>query len=175
MLSELNDQDRAERDAIVADIDVAFKGVTRGPDGISWNECDALDRYQPPRVCAAARGSDKDLQWPELVDDRSWDRFPGIGGFAFIYNEGFRYYLPPTMIRFLHGDVSEWYPGHLLHAIDRLVEPPELPHWGESKLRSIARFISFIAHHDPELQHFPDDPNPWANAIAQRWHVYLPK
>jgi hypothetical protein len=165
MLGALSDQDREERDAIVANIHAAFADVTRGEHGISWNESVALDNYEPEDICEAARRSDTDGHWSELIADSSWQPFPGIGGFSFINGEGFRYYLPPTMIRFLGGETTEWYPGHLLGVIERFMEPHLLP-LSDRQLRCIARFISFMARHD-------DDPNSWMAAMDRRWHAYL--
>lgn len=114
MLNDLGGQDRSERDEIIAHIQAAFADVTRGDRGIWWSECVAIDKYETENVCEAARLSDTDSPWSELVDKLDWQPFPGIGGLRFINAEGFRYYLPPTMIRFLRGDNSEWFPGHLL-------------------------------------------------------------
>jgi hypothetical protein len=172
-LGELTSQGRAERDAIIADIHSAFAGVGRGERAISWSECYALDMYEPEDVCEAARRSDTDTHWSELIASVDWQPFPGVGGFSFINAEGFRYYLPPTMIRFLGGDNSEWYPGHLLGVIERFTAPRLLPLWSESQLRSIARFVSFMARHDNEVCLRPDEPNPWSEAIDRRWHAYL--
>jgi hypothetical protein len=174
MLGELSDQDRFERDAIIADIRAAFAGVTRGDRGISWYECVAIDNYESEDVCAAARLSDTDSQWSELVDKSEWQPFPGIGGFCFINAEGFRYYLPPTMIRFLLGDNSEWYPGHFLESINRFTGN-QSSFWTRSQLRCIARFIAFIGRHDTEVLVNPDDRNPWAEAIKAGWGTHLPE
>ncbi len=175
MIGELGEQAKAERDAIIAEIHVAFANVSRGEHGVSWSECYALDMYEPEDVCAAARRSDKDTHWSELCDDPHWEPFPGMGGFSFIDDRGFRYYLPPTMIRLLRGSAFEWYPGHLLSHIERFVEPRVPLMWPESQLRCVARFVSFMSRHDSEVRRWPEDPNPWADAIAQRWHAYLPK
>lgn len=174
-MPELSDQDRKERDAIIAEIHSAFAEVTRGERGISWNECDARDGYEPEEVCAAARRSDTDNHWSELIDNAKWRPFPGTGGFSFINAEGFRYYLPPTMIRFLGGDVSEWFPGHLLGDIERFVEPHLLQLWTAEQLCCIAKFISFMSRHDEVSCYRADEPNPWAEAMNKRWHVYLAK
>lgn len=174
-MRELSDQDRTERNAIIADIHAAFAEVTRGDRGTSWSECYALDMNEPEDVCEAARRSDTDKRWSELIADANWQPFPGIGGFSFIDVEGFVYYLPPTMIRFLGGDTTEWFPGHLLGVIERFVEPRLLPRWTAAQLCCIARFVSFMARHEEEACLCPDEPNPWAEAMSKRWHVYLSK
>ena len=174
-LNELNEHDRAERDALIADIHAAFAGVTRGRHGISWNECAALDMFESEESCEAARQSDSDQQWSELIADPDWDPFPGIGGFNFINSEGFRYYMPPTMIRFLRGDSSEWFHGHLLGVIERLVDPESRHLWSRPQLGCIARFIDFMSRHDNEVHHDSDEPNLWADAFRRYWHAELPK
>lgn len=172
MLDELNDQSRAQRDAIIAEIHAAFSNVTRGENGISWAECVAIDNWESEEVCAAARRSETDSHWSELVDQPDWQPFPGIGGFNFINAEGFQYYLPPTIIRFLRGDISEWFPGHLLEFINRFTAPRLIVRWSESQLRAISRFIAFMACHDKD--ELVESENAWADAMKQRWHAYLP-
>jgi hypothetical protein len=171
MLHDLDAAARAERDLIVTDIHASFKDVTRGECGISWNECVARDNYESDEACEAARHTDSDSRWTELVDDPTWFPFPGIGGFSFINAEGFRYYLPPTMIRLLRGDDSEWYPGLLLRDISRFTEPHLLDLWSQPQLRCVARFVSFMARHDKDWR--PQEPNPWSAAFEARWRAWL--
>lgn len=173
MLTSLNDQDRSERNAIIAEIHAAFAGVTRGEHGISWKECEALDDYKPPEVCQVARQSDQDQQWTELIADPAWDPFPGNGGFCFINPEGFRYYLPPTMIRLLGGDDSEWFNGHLLGFIARNVDPEKPELWSPPQLRAIARFIEFMALHEDAAFRCPGDANEWDQALRRHWRAFL--
>ncbi len=172
-MSELSDESTAERDAIIAAIHAAFASVVRGEHGISWCECRALDLYEPEDARKAARESEPDSQWSELIASPYWEPFPGIGGFTFINAEGFRYYLPPTMIRFLCEDISEWFDGHLLRHIADFTGAQSLPLWTEAQLRCIARFISFMARHDPDGES-SDTPNVWAKALDQRWKAHLP-
>jgi hypothetical protein len=165
------ERDETEREAAIACIESAFAGVTRDEGAISWNECVAHDHYESEEACLAARRSDTDTHWGQLVDDPDWLPFPGIGGFCFINVEGFMYYLPPTMIRFLRGDNSEWYPGHLLRVIKEFTDQDNISRWAEDQLRCIARFIAYMSRHDPDL--CPDEPNPWAEAMESRWKAYL--
>lgn len=174
MLKDLSEHERTERDAIIADIHASFAGVTLGQRGISWSQCEAQDNYELLGEGDDARRAEAGRRWDELVDDPEWRPFPGIGGFSFINAEGFRYYLPPTMIRFLRGDSSEWYPGHLLGEIERFVDERLTPLWSHPQLRCIARFIAFMARHDDDVLSRPDVPNPWAGAVGRRWHGYLP-
>jgi hypothetical protein len=174
MFGDLSTSDLAERDAIIAGVQSAFAGVTRGERGISWNECVAIDNYESDAECEAARRSDGDSHWNEIVDDPDWHPFPGIGGFSFINAEGFRYYLPPTMIRFLRGDNEEWFPGDLLESIERFTEQHVLPLWSEEQLHAVARFIDFMArHHEDQFRINPDEPNAWAEALKRRWGTHL--
>lgn len=162
----------AERDALMAEIRTAFKDVTRN-GGISWNECDARDGYGTDEECAHARLSDTDTHWSQLVDDPAWDPFPGTGGFAFIDGIGFRYYLPPTMIRFLRGEITEWFPGHLLQSINGLVLNSSR-FWTDEQVRCVARFIDLMSRLEyPDWNHPHTDVNPWKEALVQYWNQRL--
>lgn len=172
MLNELGEQDKAERDAIIAEIHVSFADVSRGEDAVSWNECLAHDNYEPATVREAARRSDKDKHWSELCDDPNWEPFPGVGGFSFINAEGFRYYLPPTMIRLFRSDPPTWHDDRLPGLLDSFADPHTSQLWSEPQLLCIARFVSFMARHDAA---WDGPPNPWSDAIDRRWHAYLPK
>jgi len=157
-----------DRVSLIAEIHGAFGDVTRR-DAISWNECAALDMYEAPAACAAARRSDLDTHWRDLIDDPTWEPFPGIGGFWFIDAAGFRYYLPPTMIRLARGEVTDWYPGHFLQVIERFTdEHAEL--FTPRMFAAVARFIAFMArgdqdHHCREV---------WSGAITGGWGRHLP-
>lgn len=159
-----------ERDSVIAEIHAAFAGVSRGPHGVSWREAYALDRHQHPDDAAEHRHIDPDGCWTDLITDPNWTPFPNTGGFAFINAEGFRYYLPPAMVRMLRGKNQEWFPGHLMQYIEIIVEPDVSTYWSDAQLRSIARFIDFMARQPPE---FPDDPNPWEQALRRRWLPHL--
>jgi hypothetical protein len=159
--------DRDDRDALIAEICGAFGDIDRR-NAISWNECAALDRYESPADCAAARRSDLDTHWRDLIDDATWQPFPGIGGYSFIDARGFRYYLPPAMIRFARGDVSEWYPGHLLHVIERFTDQhPEL--FTPRMFAAIARFMAFMAAGDTD----PEHRKAWRDALNGGWRRRL--
>jgi hypothetical protein len=154
--------------ALTVDICNAFDGVKRD-GGISWRECEAIDEGSSEEECEQARNLDKDMHWAELVDDPKWQPFPGAGGFPFIDEIGFRYYLAPTMIRFVRGEITEYYPGHLLGSIDRFVAAGD-PAWTPAQLEAIARFILFMAANDPE----GDGRRTWETALKTRWIQYLP-
>lgn len=192
---EVSTEAAAERDAIIAEIHVAFATATRGKPAISWSETRAMDNYEDEEGQDAARKLDTESHWSELVDDKRWQPFPGIGGFSFINAEGFRYYLPPTMIRCLRGDNSEWYPGHLLGCIERFAgqsaaqrfvagptgEIQVVPDksrpvvWSTAQLVCIARFIAWMARHDPSLEMNASIgyENVWAGALERTWKHLL--
>lgn len=192
---ELPSEAAAERDAIIAEIHVAFATAKRGKPAISWSETRAIDNYEDAKGRDAARTLDTESHWSELVDDKRWQPFPGIGGFSFINAEGFRYYLPPTMIRCLRGDNSEWYPGHLLGCIEsfagesaarRLVAGPGgevrvIPDksrpvvWSTAQLVCITKFIAWMARHDPRLAWGESNgrENLWSGALERTWKHLL--
>lgn len=174
MLNKLGKQELTERDAIIAEITAAFKDVTRGKGAISWRQCVVLDNYGAETECLK-QVPDDDLHWMELIDNKTWQPFPGIGGFAFINAEGFRYYLPPTIIRFLLNDITEWYSGHLLSSIDRFIDPQRSLVFTDPQIRSVARFIKFMADNTVVESYDPMAVNCWVEAIELRWGAKLPE
>jgi hypothetical protein len=132
----------------------------------------ALDHYRPEKELLEARRADADTHWSVLVDDQDWNPFPGIGGFSFINLDGFKYYLPPTMIRFLRGDRSEWYPGHLLRSIEEFTEQES--QWTHDQLVAIAHFIDYMSRYDPDHAHAENDSDwdTWKKAMKRRWHKF---
>lgn len=156
-----------ERDAIIAEIERAFKDVGRG-GGISWSECEVIDDYGRGAERNKARRSDRETHWRELVDDKKWNPFPGMGGFSFIDQVGFKYYLPPTMIQMLRGDAEEWFPGHLLGVISRFTGESQGP-WSREQGRAIARFVQFMSRTDTD----EESREAWVNALIARWGAWL--
>lgn len=161
-------QEALDRAAMIADIESVFAGVTRGRLGFSWSECEALDRYETAEECERARLADKDTNWRELVEDETWEPFSGMGGFCFINHEGFRYYLPPTMVRFACGNTYQLFDGQLLGTINRFTDEA-LGFWTQEQLRCIARFIEFMSRHDVD----DDAKAEWERAIEERWKAHL--
>ncbi len=164
----------AEQHALIARIHAAFHKVQLG-DGISWSQCQSLDLYESEEEQARARAQDETRDWSKLIDNPQWEPFPGVGGFAFINELGFRYYLPPTMIRFAKGDITQWYEGHFLQSIDGLVNPRSSV-WTPDQISSIAHFIAFMAKAGQEwskqfdhYRHFE-----WDAALTAGWSEYLP-
>ncbi len=180
----------AERDAIIAEIHAAFGDVRRGPTAMSWQQTTAASLYED---VVAARELDTDTRWTELVDDETWQPFPGAGGFVYLNVEGFQYYLPPTMIRMLRLQDVDFFSGHLLEQLDRFMSDPVsgdahsstwvyVPTgepsrviWTPAQMRCIARFISWMGKHDPHLEIFEliGDANPWRAALEVKWKQWL--
>jgi hypothetical protein len=167
------DHVRVESEKVIAEIHAAFETVTRGPHTVSWSECVVLDDYGSKKDQLAARRSDSDTHWNQLVDDEKWKPFPGVGGFSFIELDGFKYYLPPTMIRFLRGDRAEWYAGHLLRSIEEFTEQES--QWTYEQLVAIAHFIDFMSRDDPGHDYAEDDSDrdTWKKAMKRRWHKFI--
>lgn len=170
----------AEREALIADIHRAFGQVTLGR-GYSWNECVAIDNYEDDDACLAARATDAHRSWQELVDDPAWQPFLSYGGFSFQNVEGFTHYFPPTMIRFLRGDVSDWYPEHLLEVMDRFIRHAEIilaqscPVYTPFQFDCIARFAETMVHYIAT----DDVPPPewdyaliWGAAYETKWKTH---
>lgn len=176
MLNELNQADIAERDEIIEEIHWAFGGQGRSKDAVSWNESTLVDNNRSDAECLAARKTDTDTHWSQLIKNPDWHPFPGIGGFAFLNVEGCQYYLPAVMVRFLEDcEDPRWYTGHLMHLIDLHTEHEKALKWSPRQLRSIARFIAFMSIHDEnvEMELELGEPNPWAEALDERWRQYL--
>ncbi len=84
--------------ALLAYIHDAFKGVTR-EGGVSWSQAGVIDGHGTEAEEIAARESDVDTRWQDVLDDASFNPDASWGGFSFLDPIGFRYYLPPAMIR----------------------------------------------------------------------------
>lgn len=162
----LSPESRAEQESIVAEVDRAFEEVTR-EGGIGWHESWEVDGYGTLEERAWARSRDSETHWRELVDRIEWVPFRGVGGFSFLDPIAFRYYLAPTLLRFLRGEVTHWYPGHLLSVFDSHAPDPSSA-WTASQRRAIARFISFMARHDSF-----DDDGAWNSALDKTWRPFL--
>ena len=186
----LSSEAAAERNAIIAEIHAAFGMVTRGPTAMSWQQALAADFHED---VVAARNLDTDTCWAELVDDEAWVPFHGAGGFVFLNVEGFQYYLPPTMIRMLQWRDQEYFSGQLIEQIDRFTAEQEFKEahdstwvfvptrepsratWTPAQKKCIARFMSWMAKHDPQLEisEAIGDGNAWTAALDAGWKRWL--
>lgn len=135
-----------EREELIREIHAAFADVSR-EGGVSWSEAEVIDGYGTEEEKAAARRADKDRSWTELVDNRKWDPGFGIGGYCFLDAIGFRYYLPPAMIRCIRSGFDEGIAFHL-------TREGRLRHMGaqwslldQRQQRCVARFLRFMVAH----------------------------
>ena len=99
----LKNELEALRQSVIVEIHEAFADVSR-QGGHSWSESEVLSNYGSEEECVEARRSDKDTHWSQLVDDESWSASSVFGGFAFLDPIGFRYYLPPSLVRCVRND-----------------------------------------------------------------------
>ncbi len=176
----------AERDALRAEIYAAFAGVTR-EGGVSWTESREIDNYVMDQAAwmanrAAARAKDIDTNWEQVVEDPEWNGATGIGGWNFVDEIGFRYYLPVAMARFLRGD---WADIGLIFSLTLGETLPEsrLQQWSlldERQRRCVKRFIEYqyIAEsaavlNPPEWESVDDivfgDLEGWEEAYKSYW------
>ncbi|MFA6043677.1 MAG: DUF6714 family protein [Phycisphaerales bacterium] len=128
--------------AIEAQIREAFKGVTR-EGGVSWTETDVIDANGSDAERAAARASDRESGWGELVDDPKWEFGTSWGGFSFLDAIGFRYYLPPAMIRDLRDGVPSVSLQCNLH-IDSDYQLERVSLFNAHQSHVVARFVRFM-------------------------------
>ncbi len=155
------------RDSILAEIHETFKDVSR-EGGVSWNESKVIDLYGGPDEREEARRADTETHWSQLVDDANWSVLPGVGGFNFLDEIGFRYYLPPAMIRCVQSGCDE---GICVYLMERRPEFQSHAKRQQSLLdirqRScIARFLLYMAR---KYDHFYD----WNLALNSGWRRYL--
>lgn len=166
-----------DRDRLIAKIGEAFRHVTL-TGGRSWVQCELLDTGLST-AHAPHSHRQRERPWQQLVDEPGWQPFPGVGGFAFIDAIGFRYYLPPTMIRFIRGDVSHYYDTHLpsiitgfvpMHGVT--VEQDDDARWSVRQLRCIAQFIAFMAS-DRSSNADDESRAAWQAMLDAGWRRYL--
>jgi hypothetical protein len=122
--------------AVENEIREAFKGVSRA-GGVSWNEAEVIDGYGTDSERAAARASDTDQSWEELVDDANWDGDRTYGAFNFLDSIGYRYYIAPAMIQCARQGCGEF----VAYA---LTKPYKCEGFTESQARATARFLRFM-------------------------------
>ncbi|MFO0858471.1 MAG: DUF6714 family protein [Phycisphaerales bacterium] len=115
-----------ERDAIIAEVYAAWKGVSRG-GAPSWNEVDSQDDYATPQEQLAARATDNERSWEELI---KVERISVANDWNFMFLDGVakRYYIAPLLIKSLKArdyDVVHWIESlkklqHDLHPRDQI-------------------------------------------------------
>jgi hypothetical protein len=169
-LSVNKQQLSAERDAIQREIAAAFANVSR-EGGVSWSEAVVIDDYGTDQERAAARASDTDSHWSELVEHPEWIEPTGSGGFNFLDPLGFRYYLAAAMMQIVRGqDDSQWIAWHL--TMSRKSESRDflLKQWSlldAAQRRCVRRFLRFMAAWD-ETKHAGWGTD-WQKALDLYW------
>lgn len=152
------DELHTEREALIAEIYVAFRDVTR-EGGVSWSETGVLDDYGTEAERLAARDTDREWGWTELVDDSKWQPDTGWGGFSFLDAIGTRYYLPAALVRSVrlgrdvgiafHIDFSPPASGSLASSVINdfdlvAYRTEQLSLLDDRQRRCVARFVRFM-------------------------------
>ncbi|HLP84584.1 MAG TPA: hypothetical protein VK157_09565 [Phycisphaerales bacterium] len=167
------------RDRLRTDITAAFAHVHRGkgaPEMMSWSESVVVDHYGSAEERAAARRADLDTHWTQLIDDARWRPFGGIGGWVFLERPAYRYYVPPTMMRFLmlargSDEPEEKRTRTLTRNLDdqrfaevlrQIAKPPP---WSPAERASVARFIWCMERWTDPAYCLPGTRNPWRRAL----------
>lgn len=92
---------------------------------------------------------DCDRYWQELIDDPEWNTFPGLGGFAFLDAEEFRYYLPAAMVRSVKQGYDADIQSHFdLHGLEGRARKFALEKWSalsEEQLTATYGFMLYMA------------------------------
>jgi predicted RNase H-like HicB family nuclease len=163
---------RTEREDCIDEIYAAFAHVTR-EGGISWSETDVIDDYGTAEQRAAPRANDMEAGWQQLVDDPHWICDRGFGGFSFLDPIGFRYYLPPAMIRSLRCDAGAGDIAFHLKAPDSNTErSKEREQWSAlsaPQRHCVAHFIRTMMLID--AANVPDSEY-WYWALRDYWHQF---
>jgi len=158
-----------ECQAVETEIREAFRGVTR-EGGISWNETYVIDNHGSDEDRAAARKSDPDQSWAEVVDDPHFTVQACQGGFAFLNAIGTRYYLPAAMVWVIRTGDCESLGFHL--TLDPRFREHQLRQWSlldNPQSRCIARFIRFMMEVDRRQGH---SDQMWALAMESHWSTF---
>ncbi len=168
MESIVPDSLRDEQNAVEQAIRDAFRSVNRD-GGVSWSEAAAIDSFESDQQRAGARLQDKECRWEDLVDDPNWIEGPGIGGFNFLDEIGFAYYIAPAMIRCTRRGYGEFI-GYALE-IDGSFKQSLIRRINEGQARAIARFVRFmIATH--EAVNDDIDGEVWRHAYELYWRRF---
>lgn len=172
-------------DALIEEIKRSFNGVSR-ENGVSWSESDVIDDYGSEEERLAARKRDHDTDWTQLIDDKTWNPGSGLGGYSFLDPIGFRYYLPPAMIRTIRSGTDEGIQFHLI--IHRPGE--DLRDYGLNQVslltadqrRAVARFLRYMIDLDesrargsspPDSELYLDEATDWRKAFDSHWSQFL--
>ena len=163
--------DQETRQAIIADIELAFGDVRRG-DGVTLHQARVKDDYGSAQEEAEARKKDTDTRWQEIPE--SWIERLG-DALTFVDDpEGFRYYLPAFMIWILNNyeESDAVAADQVASLLGDYVLPRQMLNrcrlFTHAQMRAVARFLQCFAG-------FADDT--WAQyarkALDQHWHKFL--
>jgi hypothetical protein len=169
-----SDELKAERAALLAEIDAAFDNVRRD-GGVSWSESKVIDNHGSSEERQKARESDTDPRWNELVDQSGWRLDigdSGIGGFSFLDAIGFRYYLPAAMKRSVLGVYDGGVGYHLRYGgkLDRwLAEQHSL--LDRRQQRCVARYLRYMidVSRQPEHEWGEEAAVEWTKTLDSHW------
>jgi hypothetical protein len=171
----------SRKTALIAEIHEAF-ATTKLGSGLSFAQAEMLDAYEPIESVRASRKAEPP-HWSTLVDDPQWRPFTSGGGFVFIDVYGFRFYLPPTMIRMLKRN-EEGFPGQLVGFIRQFLSHRTDELLSESQCHCVAKFMQLMSDLESEslrkweVEHpwgaVPNEPDHWGMALDSIWSRYLP-
>jgi hypothetical protein len=156
-----------ERQRLEAAIREAFRGVDRR-GGISWGEADVIDSYGSDEERAAARAKDTEPSWESLVDNPAWVHEWGWS-YTFLDAIGYRYYMPPAMIRCSREGHGESVCYALTMNNDYMLEKTR--RLSQEQCRVIARFVRFMIR----VHEARDDDiygAIWKAAYDSHWHQW---
>lgn len=158
----------AERDAVLAEIEATFCGISRH-DGISWSEADVIDEGGSVEERALARAKDLDTRWQDLFDDPNWDPENGWH-WPYLDAIGFRYYLPAAMVLALRKGSDA---GILIHLSlpDRDLQDYKQSKWTSFNLPQqlcIKRFLQYMVVVEACLCYECEKSN-WTSALSSYW------
>jgi hypothetical protein len=164
MASQVPEHLIQEQQAVEAQIHEAFRGVTR-TGGWSWSEARVIDAFGTEEEMIAAQDQDHERCWEDLVDDPDWDESPGMGGFNFLDDISYAYYIAPAMIRCTrrgHGE-SIGYALTVDSDLGRLLVSRINP----IQARAIARFVRFMIATNDEIYG-----ESWKHAYEVYWQQW---
>jgi hypothetical protein len=163
------------RVAILAEIEAAFRSASRR-GGVSWNETGAIDDYGSEQYRAAARAVDKDTHWTEVAADPNWNpEEQHWGGFSFLDQVGFRYYLPAYIVRALRTRLSYDLFLTIEYGWGQPDWPPEQNNFGlfdARQLRAVAAFVRFAVAIEPSDPDFRTAGMPCARLYESTWRKF---
>lgn len=165
MDSRVPEQLKNEQQAVEAQIRDRFRGVGR-VGGVSWSEAAVIDDWGSEEEQAAARATDTEKRWEDLVDDPAWDPEVGYGGFNFLDPIGFAYYIAPAMIRATRTGYGWPLEFHL--QIDDVSRESRIACIRSHQARAVARFVRFML----SVHEAADDQiggEPWKDAFEGYW------